>query len=244
MFSACYLHDIGMLTSPKRRRLHDQNKDDIKHLQETVSGILEVAASNSSDTGLIPQLALNHIYDIHSSVERLREEIVRTEHPFVSEKELVSDYPKLPLSVAERRDIGVISSAHGKLKQEVAEIPEELHDGVHPINLRLLSLLLRIADLSDVSKDRVRQEVLERHYDNMSKYSIFHWVKHLSVDDFTIERQKTDMSSRTVVTMYIEHNYLPVGNLPKDILHHRCGNNCKLKYKEKYVTKFMLDGKK
>jgi hemerythrin len=223
LFSACFLRDLGMLSEPTKHRLNDTNKKDIQHLQNEIRQILQVAAARYPGS---VNLDLQQIYEVFSNVERVRENIVRVEHPNISEKELVGDYPDLPLSVAERRDIGIISAAHGWGKAEVSNITDDLHDGKHPIHLRLLSLLLRIADLSDVSKERVRREVLERNYHRMSDPSVFHWIKYLSVDKLTIEHRDLD-NGVTDIIFIICHNYLPTGSILTEVLERTCGINCK-----------------
>lgn len=232
LFSACFIHDLGMLSAPGNSRLLDESKDDIKVLTGKVKKIIDTAKSRSVETSEIV-LGLPHIYDIYYEVEKLRDNIVRSEHPFVSEQELVNDYPHLPLTVAERRDIGRISAAHGLNKSKVNNINNIIHDGSHPIRLKLLSLLLRLADLSDVSKERVRKEILERNHERMDKVSKYHWIKHLSVESLRIETIRSkDLNIPTKVVIYLNHNYLPSGNLEKAKLKSRCGDKCKLKLED------------
>ncbi|HDR8271768.1 TPA: hypothetical protein QC118_004442, partial [Bacillus cereus] len=242
LFAACYLHDVGMLSAPENKRLIDVEKKDVKKLVFTVDDIIKKSNLIQKDKK-VRTLKLPYIYDIHTEVEKVREGIVRMEHPFISEKELVSDYPKLPLTVAERRDIGIMSAAHGQLKSSVEKINEVLHDGSHPIRLKLLSLLLRLADLSDVSKERVRKEILERNYKRMDDVSIFHWIKHLSVNDLEIKTiRENSLVTPVIVQLSINHNFLPSGKVEKARLQNRCGSNCKLKLKDDGLTGESLDG--
>lgn len=228
LFAASYLHDIGMLSAPEEKMLMDSTRKDVKKLSLKVREVLQNPYSSEENEQGTKVLKLPYVYDIHSEVEKVREGIVRDKHPNVSEKELVTDYPKLPLSVAERRDIGIISSAHGEWKSNVDKINELLHDGSHPIRLKLLSLLLRLADLSDVSKERVRKEILERNHTRMDNESIYHWVKHLSVENLDITTIRSDVISEpTIVQLSINHIYLPIGNVEKDVLKEKCGRNCK-----------------
>jgi ribosomal protein S17E len=221
LFSACYLHDIGMLSAPNVQELNEEKKEEVVLY---VKGILD----RIQDYPKFP-----HVIDIHSEFEKVREAIVRDNHPLISERELVGDYPALPLTVAERRDIGIISSAHGKEKSDIDLLSDNLHDGFHPIRLKLCSLLLRIADLSDVSKERVRQEVLERNFERMGNESVFHWVKHLSVDNLTIESaREEDINDPTIIKIIINHNFLPYGLIEKEKLQAKCSHNCKLCLKD------------
>ncbi|MEK0224074.1 HD domain-containing protein [Bacillus proteolyticus] len=244
LFSACYLHDVGMLSAPEEKRLNDMGERDINDLLSNVENImwnLNAIEEDEEEKGL----QLPYIYDIHSEVEKVREGIVRGEHPGISERELVSDYPQLPLTVAERRDIGIISTAHGESKSDVNKINETLHDGYHPIRLKLLSLLLRLADLSDVSKERVRKEILERNHKRMSDVSIFHWIKHLSVDSLQIKNIRRTVGQPIIVQLLIIHNYLPTGIFEKEKLEKRCGSNCKFKLEDNgLLDGFYKEGKK
>lgn len=241
LFAACYLHDIGMLSAPDNDMLNDTNRKDVASMYSNVSNILTKTTSRTKSKN--KELKLPYIYDIHSEVEKIREGIVRDEHPNVSEKELVTDYPHLPLTVAERRDIGLISSAHGAYKSEINNLSELLHDENHPIQLKLLSLLLRLADLSDVSKDRVRKEIIERNYDRMEDESIFHWIKHLSVDNFNIEMERPKHSTEPLlIKLSITHNYLPTGNIPKTTLNKKCGIGCKFVLSDNGLEGGTLEG--
>ncbi|WP_255293434.1 HD domain-containing protein [Priestia aryabhattai] len=248
LFSACFLHDLGMLSAPTKKRLFDESEEDINNLTQKVDRILRIAKSKNLEEELV--LSLSHIYDIYNEVEKLRDNIVRSEHPYVSEQEIVNDYPGLPLTVAERRDIGIISAAHGQYKSEVNNINNTIYDGLHPIRLKLLSLLLRLADLSDVSKDRVRREVLERNFQRMDNISVYHWIKHLSVENLHLETIRSEeLNTPTKVIIYLNHNYLPSGNLEKERLKIRCGKRCKIKleddgFKGKGQKGFFAEGQK
>ncbi|WP_160719816.1 RNA-directed DNA polymerase [Bacillus sp. USDA818B3_A] len=242
LFAACYLHDLGMLSSPDDKRLADHTQVDVNKLISNVGKIIDNPFSTEKGKEG-KYLKLPYIYDIHTEVEKIREGIIRSEHPYVSERELVSDYPSLPLTVAERRDIGIMSAAHGELKSNVNKINEVLHDGNHPIRLKLLSLLLRLADLSDVSRERVRQEILERNFKRMDDISIFHWVKHLSVNSLEIKTiRNEDINEPVIVQLSIIHNYLPTGKIESERLKNRCGRKCKLKLEDDGLTGESLKG--
>lgn len=221
LFAACYLHDIGMLTAPRKIDLFDKNKN--KDLTKKSKQILR-----NMDIG-DPKASV--IYDLHKEVQTFREEMVRKKHALVSHDEIIKDYPKLPLTTAERRDIGELALAHDKSKDNIDKDLRVLYDGTSPINMKLLALLLRLADLTDVSKDRVSIEILERNYEHMSNITKFNWIKHLSTEGLKIEVQDLeDFSKPTVVNLIIEHNYLPFSNLEKK--KDMCGEKCKKKFKD------------
>lgn len=238
LFSACYLHDISMLSEPSSEILYDSSNEYIQRLRLNISNITNLIDEKFYEQGKL-SLELFHIYDIFSEVEKVRESIVRDKHPFISEKELVSDYPLLPLTIAERRDIGIISAGHGKGKSDINKIDEILYDIKHPIRLRLLALLLRFADLCDVSNERVTKEVIERNYKRMSNVTLFHWIKHLSVNRLFIEEGDEDN-----IHIVIEHSYLPFGGVDTQVLKEFCGEKCKIKMKDSGLSDFYNDGLK
>lgn len=231
LFSACYLHDIGMLSGPEIEDLYANESSEIvrKATKEIVSSLNEAAVQ------ALDYLVLRKVYDIHTEVEKFREEFVRSKHAFNSGKEVIFDYPKLPLTVAERRDIAIICDSHGREKNEIENLMEKFsHDERHPIRLKLLSHLLRLIDFFDTSHERISTEVLERNFDRMSKQSLFHWVKHLSVNRVKIRSEFVD-TSKIKVFVEIEHNHLPRSIVPSEDLRKRCKKKCKNEFDDKVI---------
>jgi len=62
----------------------------------------------------------------------------------------------------------------------------------------------------------------------MSSTSVFHWVKHLSVDKLTIEHRESE-EGITNIQFTVHHNYLPSGNILTEVLEDKCGTYCKKK---------------
>ncbi|MDF2547207.1 MAG: hypothetical protein K0R93_2105 [Anaerosolibacter sp.] len=224
LFVACYVHDLGMLAIPSDSNLYDMNSKILPKYKKEIEALGEVAV-----TRLEQSSELNKIYHIHNIVDRLREQIVRDKHASISEKEIVGDYPELPLNIAERRDIGLIGLSHGMYKDDMGKIPDYLHDGRHPIKLKLLSHLLRIADCCDVECTRISKDVIERNIERMDKLSIFHWVKHMSVNEIRIVERGKDIDNARKIGIEIIHNYLPQFSVAKEEIENSCGDRCKNK---------------
>lgn len=224
LFAACYLHDIAMLSPPSKKLIDNKGSNGFKKFSENIVSLPKIDPKRFKD-----KITFKALLDIHKHVESYYEALVRDQHPYITEEVLNGDYPNLPLSVAERRDIGLICSAHGWYKKDIENLlTDDLHDGRHPLNLKLLSLLLRIGDLCDVSGDRVSRDVLDRNYSRMDDLSIFHWAKHLSVERLEIERVTGSSTKHSLVRIGILHNYLPNMHLEEGLIKERCKEICKV----------------
>lgn len=230
LFSSCFLHDIGMLSNPLEKEMYLKEPDSLNNIFEE----LIPAFSYEETVKKIEKNAVNkkRLFDIYKILEEFRSGIVRDNHHLVSMNDIMWDYPLLPLSVAERRDIGTICRSHNSNRDEVDSLQEDLFDGRSPINIKLLSCLLRIIDLCDVSRSRVSKEVLERNQEIMGDESIFHWVKHMSVDSIEILKLKR---KKTTIQFKIVHNYLPNLYVPKEKLCGACKSKCKKRHKLKIM---------
>ncbi|MBJ6752709.1 RNA-directed DNA polymerase [Geomonas anaerohicana] len=239
LLTACYLHDIAMLSPPSSKAIYDKSSINFTNLSRDMSRLPVINPKNLSD-----KLNYKLLFDVHKGIENFYESLVRDRHPYVSEQELNSDYPQLPLSVAERRDVGIISASHGWYKSQFKSLlTDDLHDGRHPLNLKLLSLLLRIADLCDVSSERVSREVIDRNFQRMNDISIFHWAKHLSVESIRIERTEPLSTKSTTVKICISHKYLPNMHLEEDSIKSKCESVCKIPSATNVISKLCGESK-
>ncbi len=234
LFTACFLHDIGMLSEPPERMLFIEKfpSDKINIIfNEMLQPLLEVASTTKEITIEDNCANRKRFFIAAELVDQLRTDIVRKEHHKISANEILWDYPDLPLTVAERRDIAELSNAHGMKIGDVNDLPEKLYDGRSPVNLRLLAHLLRLADLCDVSHTRVSKDVLERNENRMGKVSLFHWIKHMSVEGIEIACDDEDVSKAKIK---IHHSYLPRLYAIEDDLKVACRKDCKRNYEFKY----------
>lgn len=226
LFAACFLHDIGMLSRPPETKLFSKDipEEIVRVFNELLQPIAETAASSSPVNVEINSLNKKRVFQVSEFVEQLRMNIVRKMHNEISKNEILWDYPSMPLTTAERRDIADICDAHGNDIKEVYNLSDKLYEGRSPINLKMLSCLLRLADLCDVSCMRISKEVLERNEDRMGKESLFHWIKHMSVESIELicnDKEK----SKAKINIY--HNYLPWIYVKEKTLKKACGNGCK-----------------
>lgn len=57
-------------------------------------------------------------------------------------------------------------------------------------------ILIRLADLMDMSKDRVNYYLLRQNIKNLSNVSQFHWISHLVTDSVTIDAEYSTNNKR------------------------------------------------
>lgn len=226
LFSACFLHDIGMLSGPPETRLFSKDipEEIDKIFYEILQPLAETAASSLPVNVEINSLNKKRVFQVSEFIEQLKMNIVRNIHHEISKNEILRDFPNLPLTTAERRDIADICNAHGSEIKEVYNLADKIFDCRSPINIKLLSCLLRFADLCDVSCIRISKEVLERNEERMGKESLFHWIKHMSVDAIELICDDKD-KSKAKINIY--HNYLPWLYIKERTLKKACGDRCK-----------------
>ncbi|HYE10916.1 MAG TPA: RNA-directed DNA polymerase [Patescibacteria group bacterium] len=233
IFTACFLHDIGMLSAPPETKLYSKDipEEITKIFRELLQPMAEAAATVSPTNVEISSINKKRVFATSEYIEQLRMNIVRKTHHEISKNEILMDYPNLPLTTAERRDIAEICNAHGNKLTEVYSLEEKVFEGRSPVNLKLLSCLLRLSDLCDVSSMRISKEVLERNEERMGLESLFHWIKHMSVEKIEILCNDKDKSQ---VKINIYHNYLPWMYVEESTLKKACGDRCKKNTSIKY----------
>lgn len=208
LFAACYLHDIGMLKGlTKEEKFDINNKKIIDYYNDimkksTVSGAVKI------------ENILTKFYEINDLTNVLIEDIVRGEHAIRSSIEIQNDH-NLPLSDLEKKYVAEVSYNHMKNTDEIYGLQNKQLFRKKNIDIRKISMWLRLLDLTDITKYRVTQEVFDRYFDRMSVVSRFHWIKHLCIDDLniSIKQEKKDKGTSLGclrVTLQVLMNYIPL----------------------------------
>lgn len=208
LFAACYLHDIGMLKGlTKEEKFDINNKKIIDYYnnimkKSTVSGAVKI------------ENILTKFYEINDLTNVLIEDIVRGEHAIRSSIEIQNDH-NLPLSDLEKKYVAEVSYNHMKNTDEIYGLQNKQLFRKKNIDIRKISMWLRLLDLTDITKYRVTQEVFDRYFDRMSVVSRFHWIKHLCIDDLNIsvKQEKKDKGTSLGclrVTLQVLMNYIPL----------------------------------
>lgn len=207
LFSACYLHDIGMLKGLSTKELYDLKNTKLIEFYEDVSKYFNEIKIIKMET------MLRKIYLIHDQTEYFFENMVRSQHPTRTKEDIVMD-DMLPLTDLEKKYVAKVSVNHGNDYEKVYGIVSEEKFRNHKIDLRKISIWLRLLDLTDISKSRVTQAVFSRYFERMGTVSRFHWLKHLCVDNIEF-RCNYDKDKKIHVSILINMNYLPVAEILK-----------------------------
>ena len=172
LFLACYLHDISMVVHP--------NLDDFKtetSASDTIftEYILEDYSTKKVDT---KTLLLKYFKKVFSFFENE----VRGKHPKQSAQFIIK-IKDTYLSFLEKTHLQIVadvSEAHGFYSYEVYGRKSKGSTDIYSI--KYLMILLRLADLLDMCKDRVSYYILKENIRHMEHISQFHWISHLVTD--------------------------------------------------------------
>ena len=190
LFIACYLHDISMVTIPSLDRfLLDQRNsniiynDFVKEItgeNSTVAGFNKIS-SRLKDSSLIKKL----LNDYYKRIDEFYENEVRSNHHKDSAREIRSRSDLKFLDGLLRDIIAEVAEAHCYDTIEVYNIKSSTK-GSMP-NKKFMKIVLRLADLLDMSEYRVSQPILNNNLNNMSTTSAFHWLSHIVTEGYEIE---------------------------------------------------------
>lgn len=183
LFLSCYLHDISMILQPNFNSfitneydceiLYTEWKERYKKIEEEKDDI--------SENLLIKKFIL----DCYKNVDSYFESEVRSKHAKNSANfiKTTNDLDYIDSSI--RSVIANVSEAHGFDENDVYGLKSKGQS--EAINVKFLMILLRLADLMDMSKDRVSLNIMKLNIEQMSKISQFHWISHAAIDTCNIQ---------------------------------------------------------
>lgn len=200
LFLSCYLHDISMVKIPALDAfLTDKDKGDgvaWEHLQEIhqeLSPKLEYVDEVKSENG---KLAAEDISQVkkwmtqsYRKLDAYYEEKIRGKHASDSAAEIRSREDLNFLDATLREFVAEVSEAHQADERDIYYAKSSAAERM--ISLKFDKILLRLADLLDMSNCRISRPILYHNLDQMSKESAFHWISHLLTQGYEL---KTDYS--------------------------------------------------
>lgn len=174
LYLACYLHDISMVIHPNLDLFFDDS---------TLSNFTWSTWKKEfyADGPLSKDVEKKAMLDSFIKVSTYFETLIRSKHSkdsarFVKTKDA---FHFINRSVIQH--VADVSEAHGFDSSEVYGLHSRAKEDV--ISLKYLMIVLRFADLIDISKDRISQNILKENIEHMDKESKFHWISHLITDD-------------------------------------------------------------
>lgn len=176
LFSACYLHDISMVSFPNIDKFcvgHNQKADKIY-----TDFVKNVNISNCSET----KKALCNAYQ---DIEYFFENDIRSNHAHNSAVE-IRKFKELDFILeADRELIARVSASHGSDSNSIYGAKSAGTSEL--VNEKMLKILLRLSDLLDISRYRISKLILNHNLENINDTSRFHWLSHLITDGCQLE---------------------------------------------------------
>lgn len=181
LFLACYLHDVSMVLYPYLDEFtHESLGSDI------VYSNWKIDYTKLQNIEFQPKSEIKkNILKYFKAVDEYFEINIRNAHSKNSSSfiKTQSDLDFIERSL--RQLVADISESHGYDSRDVYQKKSQSKDDL--FDEKYSMIILRLADLFDMSKDRVSTNVLSQNINAMSEKSKFHWISHLATDDCRIE---------------------------------------------------------
>lgn len=181
LFIACYLHDISMVTFPNL----DLLLADSFESNQIYSNFVNEVNKEIQDSKLAMRPVKRLLKDYYIRVDAFYEKLVRENHAKNSATEIRNRNELGFIDRSLREIVAEISEAHGYEVNDIYKIKSTASSKVW--SQKFTKIILRLADLLDMSNYRVSALVLNHNLDNMGKTSRFHWLSHLITTGYEIE---------------------------------------------------------
>ena len=197
LFQACYLHDISMVIHPKVSSFNETNPDaeniisqwmyEIRRISQDISNTFEDNRFNNEkvfklrkEIGRVLIKAFQEVFDFF-------ENKVRSNHAADSAS-CIRTWQKSMLSFLtelEAEIIAKVSHSHMWDCTDVYAMKSRAKEEL--VSLKYMLILLRMADLLDLTNERIDYHILKQNREQMNLVSRFHWISHLITDDFKLD---------------------------------------------------------
>ncbi len=171
LFISCYLHDISMVRiGSENDFLLDEGKS------ERITTELEENWNHGNTKRTIIMA--------YKKVDEFLEEKIRSKHARESAEEIRKRYDLNFLENSVRESVAQISEGHMMDTRDIYFLKGDAKNKL--ISYKFDKILLRFADLLDMSQHRVSKPILNHNIDNMLPVSAFHWVSHLLTEGYEL----------------------------------------------------------
>lgn len=181
LFIACYLHDISMVTFPDLDSIQSGDFESNKIYSDFVKNIREELKKSNLAKRPVKKLLKEYYLKVDSFYEKL----VRDNHARNSAAEIRNRHELNFIDSALREIVAEVSEAHGYNVNDIYKIKSTANSKLW--SQKFTKIILRLADLLDMSNYRVSPLVLNHNLDNMGETSRFHWLSHLVTTGYEIE---------------------------------------------------------
>lgn len=175
LFIACYLHDISMV------RIASENDFLLdKGDSEKLTTLLDSEWNRGISTNDIKRT----IVKTYKKLDDFFETKIRSQHGRDSAEEIRKRRELDFLDQSVRENVAQISESHMMDVKDIYFLKGDAKSKL--ISYKFDKILLRFADLLDMSQHRVSKPILNHNIDNMSSISAFHWVSHLLTEGYSL----------------------------------------------------------
>ncbi len=190
LFISCYFHDISMVVHPDIEYiLHNENTTII---EDFIDKLIMARDENVQDFELSlrsidEKTFKNNILKVFKEIDALIETNVRTSHAKQSAKKVktLKDLDFLDDLIKEK--ISEVSIAHSYNSQDVYSRKSLARDSF--VSEKFIKILLRMADLLDLSENRISKPLFNNNIDKMNDISRYHWISHSAINRFEIKSE-------------------------------------------------------
>lgn len=180
LFLACYLHDISMAIYPN---MVEFSNNEVK--SDLIYSRWKKQISEFENIETEPKTEIKKfILEYYKIVNEYFETNIRNSHAWQSASYILKGNDLSFIEIPIRKIVAEISESHGYETRDVYQLKSEAKDDA--FSEKYLMIMLRLADLLDLSKDRVSIDLLNKNIDNMPEISKFHWISHLATDSCSI----------------------------------------------------------
>ena len=210
LFLACYLHDISMILQPNFNSFITDKYDAEILFTEWKEQYDKMQDDKSISENLVVK---NFILDWYKRVDEYFENDIRSKHAKNSSNFIKKTHDLDYIDCAIRNIVANVSEAHGYDEGDVYGLKSKGQS--EAINIKFLMILLRLADLMDMSKDRVSLNIMKLNIEQMNKISQFHWISHAAIDtceikpkyEYTIPKNKDGNKTNSEIETYLNKKY-------------------------------------
>lgn len=198
LFLACYLHDISMVKIPALDAfLIDREEGDNiawEHLSEINQDVTVRSNTGDKDSTEEKKSSMEDISQVkkwmaqsYRKLDAYYEKKIRERHASDSADEIRTREDLDFLDETLREFIAEVSESHQADERDIYFTKSVATEKV--ISLKFDKILLRLADLLDMSNCRISRPILYHNLDQMSEESAFHWISHLLTQGYELETE-------------------------------------------------------
>lgn len=180
LYIACYLHDISMVMYPEQDKFLSKDWDEANSI---CSDFIE--KFKEDELILFKQQSIKAlILEMYKGIDELFEIEVRSKHAKDSANYIRKNVnlPNIDSSILDI--VADISYSHGIDARDVYHVKSCAKE--HLISKKFMMILIRVADLFDMSENRVSIPIFYNNKNRMPIMSRFHWISHLITSNYNI----------------------------------------------------------